>query len=293
MIPSIRTILAVVIFVAVVPVTQAQEDKVIRSLTPEAAEALLKEFKIDFVKSSAKKGDEHYYDFKREGFKVRLTYFSATEVMVDCVFRGIPIDKVNAWNASTRFSRASYHKDGSGEFTLLEYSLDLTGGVTVGAVKQFIVRFDDELKKYDRHVTSSSATEDVVLAEVSNEKIENILKTQGTSFNKKLNNAGVMMFDFEMNGHSMRLYNFGGKDLMIDTHFKKISLEDVNQYNLNRKFIRAVNYKGKDVEYTALECNLDCEGGVTEGIIRNFINSFGEDAVHFTEYRKKLTEQKK
>ena len=75
---------------------------------------------------------------------------------------------------------------------------------------------------------------------------------------------------------------------MIDTHFKKISLEDSNRYNLSRKFVRVVNYKDKDVEYTALECNLDCEGGVTEGMIRHWILSFGEDARHFSDYTKKL-----
>ncbi len=96
-----------------------------------------------------------------------------------------------------------------------------------------------------------------------------------------------MMFDFALADHNLRLYNFGGKDLMIDVHFKKVSLEDANRYNFNRKFVRVVNYKGKDVEYTALEGNLDCEAGVTEGMIRHWILSFGEDVRHFADYAKK------
>ena len=99
-----------------------------------------------------------------------------------------------------------------------------------------------------------------------------------------MNNAGVMMFDFELNGHKLRLYNFGGKDLMMDVRFRKVSLEDTNRYNLNRKFIRVVNYKGKDTEYTSLEINLDCEVGLSEGMIRHWILSFGEDAQLFAEY---------
>ena len=67
--------LAVAVFIAVVPHLHAQDDKVFRSLSPEAAEAILKDLKIDYAKSSSKRGDEHYYDFKREGFKVRMTYF--------------------------------------------------------------------------------------------------------------------------------------------------------------------------------------------------------------------------
>jgi hypothetical protein len=290
---SFRTVLAIAVFTATVSCAQAQEDKVYRALSPEATEKLLQELKIEFKKTSSKKQDEHYYDFMRDTYKVRLTHFSPQEVLLDCVFRGIPIEKVNAWNSSTRFSRAVHHKDASGEFTLLEYGLDVSGGVTAGTIKQYLLRFDDELKKYDKFI-NINASEDVILGEVTNDKLENILKTQGINYTKKANNAGVMMFDFELNMHKLRMYNFGGKDLMMDVHFRKISLEDANRYNLNRKFIRVVNYKGKDVEYTALECNLDCEAGVTEGMIRHWILSFGEDARHFAEYTKKLqTAQKK
>ncbi|MBI3824105.1 MAG: hypothetical protein HY289_15665 [Planctomycetes bacterium] len=288
-----RLTLAAVIFIAVVPFTQAQDDKVFRALTPEAAEKILRDLKIEFVKSSAKKGDEHYYDFKRDAYKVRLTWFSPTELMLDCVFRGMPIDKVNGWNATTRVSRASHHKDGNTELTILEYGLDISGGATEGTIKQFVLRYDEELRKYEKLLGGAApgpvaVNEDAILAEVATDKIEGILKSQKITFTKKVNNAGVAMLDFEMNGHNVRLYNFNGKDLMIDAHFKKLALDDANGYNLSRKFVRVVNYKGKDVEYTALECNLDCEAGVSEGMIRHWINTFGEDVRHFAEYTKKL-----
>jgi hypothetical protein len=275
-----------------VPAVRAQEDKVLRGLTPEAAEALLKELKIEFVKSSSKRGDEHYYDFKRDAFKVRLTQFSAQEIMLDCVFRGVPMEKVNMWNASTRFTRASLHKDTSGEFTLLEYGLDLTGSVTTGTLKLFIVRFDDELKKYEKFV-GAGGSDDQILPSVTDDKIENILKTQSVNYTKKANTSGIMMFDFELNGQKLRLYNFGGKDLMIDVHFRKVSLESANAFNLAKKFVRVVNYKSKDSEYTALESNLDCEGGVSTGMVRHWIMSFGDDARDFAEHAKKTNGDKK
>jgi len=275
-------------FLMIVPSVRAQDDKVIRSITPEAAEKLLQELKIEFKRSASKKGDEHYFDFTRNNYKIRLTQFAPDELMLDCVYRGIPLDKVNQWNTFTRVGRASYHKDMSGEFTILEYGLDLAGGVSTGAIKQMITRFDEELKKFDKFVATNNVAEDVPLTEVTNEKLENLLKTQAITFQKKVNNAGVMMFDFELNGYKLRMYNFGGKDLMIDAHFRKISLEDANKYNLNRKFIRVVNYKSKDTDYTALEANLDCEGGVTEGMVRHWITSFSEDARHFSDYTKKL-----
>src|SRR5215475_10939248 len=115
---------AVVIFVALTPSVRAQDDKVFKELTPEAAEKLLKEQKIEFAKSSSKKGDEHYYDFTRNNFKIRLTLVSPKELMLDCVFRGMPIDKVNQYNTITRVARANYQRDNSGVFTLLGYGLD-------------------------------------------------------------------------------------------------------------------------------------------------------------------------
>ena len=283
------TLFAGAVFIFVLPFTQAQDEKAFRALTPEAAEKMLQDLKIEFKKTASKKGDEHYFDFARENYRIRLTLFSPQELMLDCVFRGITLERVNQWNTSTRFSRANWHKDQSGELTILEYGLDISGGATAGTIKQFLARYEDELKKYDKFVLGNPNTaEDVILTEVTNERLENILKTQGISFQKKTNNAGVAMFDFELGSHKLRMYNFSGKDLMIDAHFRKISYDDANRYNLNRKFVRVVNYKGKDVEYTALENNLDCASGVTEGMIRHWITSFGDDARHFADYAKKL-----
>jgi hypothetical protein len=290
-----QRLLACVLVVALMALSgaYAQDDKIFRSVTPEAAEKLLQDLKVDFKKTTSKKGDEHYFDFQRENYRVRLTLFSPQELMLDCVFRGMPLERVNQWNTSTRFTRANWHKDNNGDLTILEYGLDLSGGVTASTFKQFLMRFDDELRKYEKFAVGSPPDE-VIVANVTNDKLENILKTQGIKYQVKRNQSGIDMFDFELNGHKLRMYNFSGKDLMIDAHFRKITYEEANRYNLNRKFVRVVNYKGKDAEYTALEANLDCEAGVTEGMIRNFIVSFGDDARHFAEFTKKLlTPEKK
>src|SRR5438552_17523478 len=105
--PSRMILPALLIFVLIVPSLSAQDDKVFRSLTPDAVEKMLKDIKIEYKKSSAKKGDEHYYDFTRNHYRIRLTQFSAEEMMLDCVFRGISLDKVNQWNSVTRLTRAS------------------------------------------------------------------------------------------------------------------------------------------------------------------------------------------
>jgi hypothetical protein len=278
---------ALVIFVTVVPCLRAQDPKGAPEMAPDLPEKTLQGMKIDFKKSSSKKGDQQYFDFQRGTFRVRLTQFPTQELMLDCVFRGIPLDKVNEWNTITKLSRVAVHKDATGEFTILEYGLDLTGGVTEGILKQYITRFEDELKKYDGFI-ASTAVDDTILATVSDEKVEGILKTIGVTYQKKVNSAGVMTFDFDITGHKLRLYNFGGKDLMMDVHFRKIALADANSYNLNKKFVRVVNYKSKETEYTALEINLDCEAGVTEQMVRHWIVSFGEDVAVFSDYAKKV-----
>lgn len=281
--PSRMILPALLISLCIATTVRAQDAKVVRELSPEAIAKVLTDLKIEFNKTATPKGEEHYFEFTRGAYRIRLTQFGPQELMLDCVFRGIPIDKVNEWNAMTRLTRASLHDDPSGKVTLLAYGLDLAGGVTEATIQQYVTRFEDELKKYDRYVS-----DDTVLAAVTDDKLENILKTQGISFKKSVNANGIPLFDFELGGQKLRLYNFGGKDLMMDVHFRKISLEHANRYNLNRKFVRVVNYRGKDTEYTALEINLDCEGGVTEGMIRNWIISFGEDARHFSEYARKL-----
>ena len=63
-------------------------------------------------------------------------------------------------------------------------------------------------------------------------------------------------------------------------------LEEVNAYNLKKKFIRVVNYKSKETEYTALEINLDCEAGVTEQMVRHWIIAFAIDVGTFSDYAK-------
>ena len=284
---SIRMLIAaLVIFIAVVPSSLAQEDKLQRDLTPEGVEKLLQELKIEFKKVTSKKGDEHYFDFMRSNFRVRWTLFPSKDVMLDCVFAGISIEKLNEWNAFTRVTRASVHKENTGEITILEYGLDLSAGHSTGMLKQYLARFEDELKKYEKFI-SGAVAEDKILAAVTDDTLEHLLKTQGINYKKQQNATGPVAFFFEMNNQKIRLYNFG-KDLMMEARYPKLALPEVNKYNLNRKFIRAVNYKGKDNEYTSLEINLDCEAGVSEGMIRHWIMSFSEDARHFADYAQKL-----
>jgi SAM-dependent methyltransferase len=117
---------------------------------------------------------------------------------------------------------------------------------------------------------------------VPGRKLEAILGSLKVAY-KKVEMEGGVAYDYESNNHKVRLVSLG-RDLMIDARFKKLPLEDVNQYNLNRKFIRCVGYKVEGKEYTALEASLDCAGGVSDAIIRHFLRSFDEEVKQFAQF---------
>lgn len=59
------------------------------------------------------------------------------------------LDEMNEWNAKRRFIRA-YRSEAGG--SRLESDLDLTGGVTVGAVKTFVHKFQSWADAFASHI---------------------------------------------------------------------------------------------------------------------------------------------
>ncbi|MCI0684836.1 MAG: YbjN domain-containing protein [Gemmataceae bacterium] len=265
----------------VVPGARAQDDKVFKQLTAAETEAILQALKIDFKKTPAKKEGIVYYDFQRGGHKMRLYWYNGKDLMLDAVFPGMSLDRVNQWNVRAKFSRACLHRDAKGEFTALESNLDLAGGATEGAVRHFFKVFDDEVKLFAK--VAGGGGDDALYTRVASDKLEAILKSLSIDY-RKTQGKGAAAYEFESNNFKLRLVNFGGEDLMIDAQFKKLKLDDVNQYNLNRKFIRCVAYNVGGREYTSLESNLDCVGGVTDSIVRNFIRAFDIEVAEFAKY---------
>ena len=277
------TIATLVLFAAAA-LAQAQEPKVFTRLTPEQTEELLKKQGIEFKKVDTKTPGTVFYDFQRKSFNIRLYHYDGKDFMLDAVFPKMTLEKINEWNVKAKFSRACSNRDAKGDFTTLESNIDLIGGVTDGALKQFFTSFDEELRLFTKFA-GDTTTDDQIFSPVSSQKLEAILKSLSITYDKnELKNDAGSYYDFEANNFKLRLVNFGGKDLMIDAHFKKIPLEDINRWNLEKKFIRAVSYNAKGQEYSALEANLDCEIGTTDGILRNFIVGFQEDVKQFAKF---------
>lgn len=125
-----------------------------------------------------------------------------------------------------------------------------------------------------------------VYKEVSAEKLEKLLESMGIEFKKvKGKREGVYYYDFRRADRSVRLHNYNGKDLWIDTIFAgKLSLPQVNGWNVRAKFSRAVQLKQGEKTTVSLESQIDCAGGITDAIIRQFIRRFDGEIRGFEQY---------
>lgn len=136
------------------------------------------------------------------------------------------------------------------------------------------LKAQDDAKKVYRNVTP--------------EKLEAILADLKIKFQKvKGKEEGITFYDFERNKYKIRLHNYQGKDLWIDAHFSdKVTLDEINQWNIRAKFSRAVLLKG-DENPVSLESQLDCVGGTTDIIVRQFIERFDGEIAQFVKFLSK------
>jgi len=268
---------------------QAQE-KTYTSMTPAQIEQILKGLNIDFKKSASKAEGVFLYDYAVKMSSVRLHFYNGRDLMLDVLFKEYPLETVNRWNTRAKFSRASVHKRDAAPLTALEANLDVLGGVTEKNVGHFIKTFHDEIVEFNRFLEGADPVpplalggSDKIFLNVTAEKLEGIMTDLKLPFKKTAaNDMKSHFYDYESKNLKFRVYNFGGKDLMVDCLYKKIPLEAVNKYNFDKKFIRAVLYMPKErEEYTALEANLDCAAGISENMIRHFLLAFEGDAQVF------------
>jgi len=124
---------------------------------------------------------------------------------------------------------------------------------------------------------------------VSSEAIEKVLQSLELKFQKgerKDKDATTIYFDFVRSDQPCRLYNYGS-DLWIEcTIDKNLKLEDVNRWNAEAKFSRLVLIEQKDKTIVSLEAQLDCLGGVSDAMIKQYINRFDEEAKKFAKFVK-------
>jgi hypothetical protein len=131
---------------------------------------------------------------------------------------------------------------------------------------------------------------ETIYKSVKPEQIEEVLQKLNITFKKSQpkNLQGVYDFDFKRNKFNYRftLANFG-KQLWLSVAFPKATLEQINAYNQNAKFSRAVLDKVGEQEITFVEAQIDAGGGVTTDMILQFIRRFDEDVIRFDAHLKK------
>jgi hypothetical protein len=268
--------------VLVLPAPSLAQDKetVYRKVSPGVLEDILRDLEIRFKKGSSE--DRVYWDFERNKYKVRLTSYDGKDLMLDALFNPVAVERLNAWNVRAKFSRAVLYPGNGKPYTALEANLDCLGGVTPAAIKQFLRRFEAEVKNFsqylgdDAQTTAPTGAPETIYPRVTEELLTRILKSMNLNYTKN-----GTKYDFAYNNLPVSLIDFNGGDVMLTAEFRVAALQDINEFNLKHKFTRAVLYRENGRQYTALERNLDAVGGITEGMLRHFISSYANDVRDF------------
>ena len=136
------------------PAPAQNKDKVQRSVSSAKLESILADMKIKYDKTAGKEDGIHCYDFERNTFRIRLHNYQGRDLWIDVRFNDqTTLKEINEWNIRAKFSRAVLLKEGDKQSTSLEAQIDCLGGITDGMIRQFIVRFDGELKSFVQFLT--------------------------------------------------------------------------------------------------------------------------------------------
>jgi hypothetical protein len=124
---------------------------------------------------------------------------------------------------------------------------------------------------------------------ITPEQIEQILKDMNITFKKSQppNLKEDYDYDFDRNNYRYRFTLSKGKLLWLSVAFPKATLEQINGWNVNAKFTRAVLDRVGDREVAFVESQLDANGGVTVDMIMQFIRRFDDDVPRFDQHLKK------
>ena len=276
------------------------QEKVYTSLTTDQMEQILKGMNAEYKKTASPTLEGiFFYDITKGKHTIRLHYFKGKDLMVDSLFKEYPLDNVNKWNRRTKFNRAVLYQDPKGgQFVALESNLDLAGGVSENAIRRFIQTYKTDMLAFEKFLGSGPIPEipqvvqpggDKIYFDVTSDKIESVLQSLNLTYKKQaLKDGNGFIYDYQSRSYKIRLYNFKGKDLMLNAVFDKQPLETINKYNFSRKFIRTVLYTPPGgADYTSLEANQDCSAGVTDNLLRHFIVTFDEEIQSFVAFLNK------
>jgi hypothetical protein len=134
----------------------ATAQQVYKNVSSDKIERILGDLNIEYKKSKGNKDGIHFYDFTRNGFKVRLHNYNGQDLWIDALFTDpMSPEDANRWNIRAKFSRVVL-MDVNGKKTVsLENQFDCAGGCTDPIVRQFVNRFDNEVQTFADYVKNS------------------------------------------------------------------------------------------------------------------------------------------
>jgi hypothetical protein len=132
----------------------AQESKVYKNVTADKLEGVLSDLNITYKKTPGGKNGVFFYEFTRNGFKVKLHNYDGQDLWIESTFTDrLTLDDVNRWNVRAKFSRAVMVGANGKTSVVLENQFDCLGGATDAVVRQFVVRFDGELTTFAKFIS--------------------------------------------------------------------------------------------------------------------------------------------
>jgi len=127
-----------------------------------------------------------------------------------------------------------------------------------------------------------------VYRRITTPQVETILNALDIDYRKNKDKKQANTYFYEYGAKYKIVLGFhNGTHLWLTANFPKTAPETINKWNVDAKFSRAVLFNLNNKETATVESQLDCAGGVTEGMIRQFLLRFDAEVENFDQLLKK------
>ena len=131
----------------VAPTVLGPEGDKIFTLTTEKIEEILA--KLNMAPKKQTFNGNFYYDYESaKNYKIRLTNFASKDLLLDAVFKKLPLETINKYNFNRKFIRAVLYNQGKTEYTALEANLDCSVGISENMIRHFMITFEEEVQTF-------------------------------------------------------------------------------------------------------------------------------------------------
>jgi hypothetical protein len=132
---------------------QEKTEVVPRTASSELVEKTLAGLDTRYEKKEGKTPNLYFYNYERNRYKIRLGNHGGKLLWLSAAFPRTSPEQINAWNVRAKFSRAVLNRDGNQENAVIEAQFDCAGGITAGVLRQFLLRFDEEVRNFDQFLS--------------------------------------------------------------------------------------------------------------------------------------------